>query len=494
MKQAFKKTLLATAVAAVSASALASDILINDPKGVNTDFNYASGLVDPGTVGIELGANYTQGDLISINFSGSALSEDSLITTSFKDDTGADTTDVQFGVLDVTSDRVLLRVTNLAPNFDTENGTLVVGGFDFDVADVARAGAITVGVESETSTGVSFDTFVPETNKDYALLRAGFQLTGGVGRSGRFSKTVDITADREEFTDGTTTDSVFISISSLSGVLTDDFRNYRPGFFFDSGEFANYNGADVVVSGDFSWVEDSDEETEGLQPAAGTFTASCPSAASVEDLEVAADAVSWSCSGTWFTGSAGLTVDFAQGQSSSSTVIPASSDYTASFTAAVQNGTRAQTSATSFAGAFDLNGSQAFVGYMPYGPNISQILYVTNNSSVAGEITVDIYDENGEEIATGVNAGMATANGVTKITGPVEAAVGDYNGKVRMDITVNAPVGQVEVYSAYNVGGSDRGLVINSTNKTDVDYDRINGNTDDGVQDILDAIDDLNSN
>lgn len=485
MKQAFKKTLLATAVAAVSAGALASDILINDPKGVNTDFNYSSGLVDPGTVGVELGANYTQGDLISINLSGSALSTDSIISTSF--DAGSTGSSANFGVLDVTPDRVLLRVTSVSG--DTEGATLIVDGLDFDVADVARAGAVTVSVESETSTGVNFDTFTPDANTDYALLRSGFQFSAGVNRSGRFSKTVDITADREEFTDGTAVDTVTISVGSLLGVLNDNYTAYRSGFGFD--EMATYNGADFVVNGDFSWVEDSDEETEGLQPAAGTFTATCP-VGSAEDLEVTGDSVSWSCSGSWTSSSASLTVDFAQGQSSSSTVIPAGSDYTATYTAATQNATRAQLSGTSFAGSWDLNGSQAFVGYMPYGPNISQILYVTNNSSVAGEITVDIYDENGEEIATGVNAGMATANGVTKITGPVEAAVGDYNGKVRMDITVNAPVGQVEVYSAYNVGGSDRGLVINSTNKTDVDYDRINGNTDDGVQDILDAIEELN--
>ena len=40
----------------------------------------------------------------------------------------------------------------------------------------------------------------------------------------------------------------------------------------------------------------------------------------------------------------------------------------------------------------------------------------------------------------------------------------DGSGRVAMTLTFTAPDKDIEVYSAYNVGGSDRGTVVNTSN------------------------------
>lgn len=123
------------------------------------------------------------------------------------------------------------------------------------------------------------------------------------------------------------------------------------------------------------------------------------------------------------------------------------------------------------AGAWTMNGTEAFVSYMPYNSaaNISQIINVTNNSDQDAEVSIDIVSADSTETYT-LDV-TAAAGGVTRLAGAilnVLEAEGylDGSGTKRLSytITVNSPDSDTEVYTAYNVAG-DRNIVINSTNR-----------------------------
>jgi hypothetical protein len=128
----------------------------------------------------------------------------------------------------------------------------------------------------------------------------------------------------------------------------------------------------------------------------------------------------------------------------------------------------ARTKTTNFApGAWTINGALVRVPYMPYGDTISQIIYVSNRSGVTSDIDVDYITDTGAA-GTFTLAGAAKAGSVTAIAGAIKTAL---EGKgvpttARVDLTLVMPISDrfIEVYSAYNVGGVDRGTVVNSSN------------------------------
>jgi len=118
------------------------------------------------------------------------------------------------------------------------------------------------------------------------------------------------------------------------------------------------------------------------------------------------------------------------------------------------------------AGAWTINGALVFVPYMPYGDSISQIIYISNRGTQDADITVDAFDENGASYSFDV--GQVAGGTVRKLTAEIlnglTLAGFQAPGKVAFELTVNAPDSDIDVYSAYNVGGSDRGTVVNSQN------------------------------
>lgn len=126
-----------------------------------------------------------------------------------------------------------------------------------------------------------------------------------------------------------------------------------------------------------------------------------------------------------------------------------------------------KTSAINFsAGEWTINGALVFVPYMPYGDNISQIIYIANRGTQNGDITIDAFDETGASYS--FDLGQVAGGSVRKLTaeilqGLATAGFGG-TGRVAFELTVNAPADDIDVYSAYNVGGNDRGTVVNSQN------------------------------
>ena len=117
-------------------------------------------------------------------------------------------------------------------------------------------------------------------------------------------------------------------------------------------------------------------------------------------------------------------------------------------------------------GIWTINGAQVYIQYMPYGTNVSRIIYAANTGLINADATADIY-YNGS--VTQCDLGAVGSRRVTELSGAINlcaaTAMGaDASGKVAILLTFTAPDKDIEVYSAYNVGGADRGTVVNTSN------------------------------
>ena len=115
-------------------------------------------------------------------------------------------------------------------------------------------------------------------------------------------------------------------------------------------------------------------------------------------------------------------------------------------------------------GAWTINGAQVYIQYMPYGDGLSRIIYAANDGVLNPEVTADI-TANGTTFSCAL--GIAPAKTVTSLSGVIDtcvAAAGITSGKVAILLTFIAPDVDIEVYSAYNAGGTDRGTVVNTSN------------------------------
>jgi hypothetical protein len=90
---------------------------------------------------------------------------------------------------------------------------------------------------------------------------------------------------------------------------------------------------------------------------------------------------------------------------------------------------------------FRVNGFTAQVPYMPYGPGISRIMYITNRTATSGAVSISAVNEAGVSCATTrFPAVTAGAGRVTLLSAAVDAGIAacygaDFNGKVLIDIT-----------------------------------------------------------
>ncbi|MFC0445715.1 hypothetical protein ACFOD1_02615 [Pseudidiomarina halophila] len=137
-------------------------------------------------------------------------------------------------------------------------------------------------------------------------------------------------------------------------------------------------------------------------------------------------------------------------------------------------------------GEWDINGSETRIPYMPYSAQasaeagstgIDQILYVTNKSQkdyddFVPPIYIDVITESGERehFSSDDLGGLTAGKGITKLAGALREAMFargllDNSQKVSIMVTVPENPANIEVYSAYNVGGSDRGWVQNDSQR-----------------------------
>lgn len=121
-------------------------------------------------------------------------------------------------------------------------------------------------------------------------------------------------------------------------------------------------------------------------------------------------------------------------------------------------------------GVWTINGAQVYIQYMPYGAGISRIVYAANSGVIDADGTVDVI-ANGS--TTTCDLGAVNHKTVTMLSAVIDACVagaGIESGRVAFLLTFTAPDTDIEVYSAYNVGGNDRGTVVNTSNGRALSY------------------------
>lgn len=455
-----RKTLLATTVGVlISPVAMAADVATPTISAFVSD-EYLSTAVSTDVlshpaIGFTIGAEYAVSDVIDLTFTGSALDDTTLPSSIVVAcDVGADAPGVTLGLLSATPDDARYRVTELDGTCLAGSGSTVGMTFpictgaaacDFGAQEVDAANGVTMSFSAQTSTGLALDTGGGD-DRSTAVFLTGSQFAAEVTTA--FDGIIDVEQDRERFTTGAT-DAATYDVT---------FNNFPDGTELVFAVAAAVD-QDVDVSANFGFLFDTDDTTDGIQPAAGVVTwPSCPTTA------FAADGISGEGCGY---GPATITIDLTNNvEDGNNAVLEATSfvsTHELNFTGigAVANSITVINVAL---GSWTLNGFQAKVAYMPFQTGIGQVIYLANRGSQTGEITVDWIDQNGN--SGSFNIGDINA-GSTRAIGPaIQAglpAAQQNGGRLALVITANVPACDAQLNAQYNVSG-DRAFSVSTNN------------------------------
>jgi hypothetical protein len=107
------------------------------------------------------------------------------------------------------------------------------------------------------------------------------------------------------------------------------------------------------------------------------------------------------------------------------------------------------------AGAWTLSGATVNIPFMPFGPNFAQVIRLSNDGSVAGEIELTAFDNEGDSFGPVILDVAAAAGTVTNIVPAVTAALAaeGFDGSGDLDLTfiINSPADDIEVEANYRV-------------------------------------------
>jgi hypothetical protein len=444
MKQLFKTTLLAATIAATCGSAVAGTVAVTKQVHSMEGLAGVTANQTSNAISYTVAAAYAVGDKITFTFP-----EGALVATSFPSQINVPAENsateasaiagMGLGLLDSDTKSVTYRVTSLSqPNnaaasnpvdytSRTTIGAVVpLGAVGYKASAVAAA-SVTVTVSSVTSSGDNLDTSgtrtatVAETKTQFGSATINTKFDGVINVSEMRKKFVSGSSDSMSFTITNPSTTGWLNVATVNtsgatlfgepGKMTDLKKEY-----FNGSGTETFDAAAAKLSVAYTNMVTND-----------TITFTPPTG----DKAVVLEAQAFTTDLVYNYTSAGSTAG-------------------------------SKTIATGLAsGEWKLNGATVNIPYMPYSTNASQIMYVSNEGSQAGDIIATAFDDKGNVYELGT---IAVANGktVTKISkqvGDALLAKGFSAGKVSITITVNAPAADITVYASYNVGGSDRGYV-----------------------------------
>jgi hypothetical protein len=475
-----RKTLLAATVGVlISPVAMAGDINSQTDKAGWT--NEALGLAGTGDVvtgeqlAMVLGAEFAVNDVVTLGFSGDAL-DDTTVPTTVTAACGGGLSGITFGLLSATNNSAQFRVTELDTTCgaNTTVGQTVViaapGALEFDPAAVAANGGVTVTYSAETNNGLPLDTssgpVIPmctgfncnARSTPYIQTAAQFGVITDDAPAVDFDAIVDVNTQRTAFDPpGSDTGRFDASNNDTAGAPDTAFEGV------DVAYAVTPTGHSPTFTGNFGWITDTDENTEGVQPGPGVVTLNGGCA----NLAVTATEITAEDCGLLF---AELILD-PTAQAPDLTVLPATSFQASTVIAyddaVFANGADGTLDTGLFGlGAWVLNGFQAEVAYMPFQTGIGQVIYFANRSSQTGEISVDWIDQNANSGTFTIGDSVA---GSTRAIGPaIQAglpAAQQEGGRLALTITVNVPACDGQLNAQYNVNG-DRAFSVSTTNCT----------------------------
>lgn len=474
MKTIFKKTLVAVALAGLSANAFAAVDTVTDSVAVTYSVerldNTASTVTIPReNYEITLGAEYAIGDIIKFTFSNDAIAasqyrstittSNTLLATGLPDTNSAGAT-LTLGLLSSDATSVTYRVTEVSAALTTvgQKFTIAAGAtLAASAAKLKSGSGLTVTYAAQTSNGVVIDAG-STAKPTFQLVHTATEYTSRVDE--KLNATIDVEEGRLLFSNvgahSTTVDRLGVTAAQVPGIDTDG-TGALPVTNFTSP--TTLVSVEHVIKGDFSWVVDSTPSTTALNPVDATLAITgCTGATDAGDATWTATSVTFECTNA---GAIDLDFNIVQANTTAGTsakVLPVGKyTYTADVTYNAGAADKVLNVASGAdAGEWTLNGSTVNVPYMVFGTlnglAYGQIINVANNSSVEGDIVVDVWKEDGSVLLSNVKVATSKANSTTSIAGAIRtalAAEGFTDGKVSLRIVTNAPDNAVSVYSAY---------------------------------------------
>jgi hypothetical protein len=431
------KPLAVAVAAALPVAALAATLTAPATNQVSTEFLATQSAVNPGASSIALGSQYAVGDIITLSFGAAPLANGSTTAYVWPNtlDVVVNATEASNGagvvsLFDTGDTSVSYRVTT-APAI--AGGTIAIPG-DIDIATSAISGDITLSSSSQTGTGTAFDAGAAVKYVDVNGSQFAYTIGG-------LTQIVDVESDRAAFTDGAsaTKASHAINIAVDSNVGTSDDRETA-------------GAITVTLNGDFSWL-DANTATSAtgieLTNIGGTNVTAAAAGATQITVSMAA------AGGTIvLTNSLGLVIPT---QTLSLSLSQALSVTTATASAAAS-------------GTYTNNGSTVTVYAMPTSSAVSNFIWLTNNGSSDGEVSLTVYDA-GTTVDLGA-VGTSAAGTNFDVTAALAAALEAQGvtlsgGRVHMDIVTKVPAADVAVSAAYRVG-DDR---VNLLTSLETDHD-----------------------
>lgn len=463
----FKKSILAAAVTGIAATAIAGEI--NDARqnangvalpyylGVESTLDVGTINVLDGELRITTGTDYIENDVVEVTIGGGAEIDAANSSPVLHN---LDTGNPGASFVDIKDGNTLRFRVNSGAGVIGEGDVLEVRG----VALKGLTGAAITASSRAVSLNASIGAYDASSSQRIYSLIPQYNLSFDADDKAEvspFNGTIDVSSLRRLFEAETNGDNT--EEDTLTFVIDDNTP------YLARNEYAPAEVTHVITGSDFSYFMEGDANEDGELSSAELSAYVDVSSNGDDDFTVS---VNESFTEITVTQEVNGTVDTdysvvisAAGEESEYTMTPQS--FTADMVVENAAGTLATTvlSGTSI-GGWDLNGANVYVPYMPYGPSLSQIIYISNNGSLGGEVEVEAFDQDGNTYGP-YSLGTVEAKSILKLTGALEdalAADGFTSGKLAFDITVNAPAGNIEVYTGYNAG-NDRGLVINDSNK-----------------------------
>jgi hypothetical protein len=495
----FKKTLIALSVGAALGSVNANAVTFDfTPNAWTTEgAELVNNFVVP-DINVTLGAEYSKDDVITFEFNADvtgAFNPTIDVTLA----AGNDGT-MTLGYVSATDSTVTYRVTELSSassdSISTVGATFTLtsaaGSSNLVVGDQVRAaggltatysavtGLSSLALDSTPAAIVDKNGTAATTDDESQLVTFKTQYAT-VKATTKMNGVIDVNASPERtlFVGGGATDEATISVTEATA--THD---------------ALTTGLVLTLSGNFSFLQDTDATKAGVQQASGVIYADLNSDADrVQGVVNAnADAVTF----TWATdvlGDVGVFFDNAPNLTqvsktvtsatvmergeftaavdvkyapvkpkyadSDTTAAPAAGDYD---TTAVTGDVTSKAAGSVAAGEWTLNGANITVYSMPINnAAVTNYLYVTNTGSQAAEVSVVATLADGTKI-TADDIATVGKSSITNITSAVEAALASADGnRATVELTFNAPACNIVVSAAYNVMGDRLPLETSQT-------------------------------
>lgn len=467
MKTMFNKTLIALALTGVAGTASAASMTATEHTVTKQYLAAAATAAETHTAAtftMTLGSEYVLNDTITLTFNDAlnVPATNTIVTAPVVDLVGppavAGTSGLTLSLISNTATSLTYRVTAIDNTGvavqKTTAAVVTLPAILFTKAKLAANNGVSVSFSAKTNTGLDLDT-TGGANRTKSLVKVVEQFTAAAPS---FSKTIDVSVGRKSFTAAGLTGTLNITEPATAATT---FKQAVTKVVHE-------------VNGDFSWVADDIAATTGIQPKAGVFTvANCDNTVNAQALTVTATKVSFTCDAVAANTSLAIDVEAnkpATANSAAVSPVLPTATFTVTSTVSHTNGPSTPFNMTS-AGSWTLNGSTVNVPYLVYGTlsgvSFSQVINVTNISSAEGNISVDVWKEDGTALLTNVSVGTAKAKSTTNVAGAVRTALsnaGFTDGKVSLRIVTNVPANSVTVYSAYtDVASRERAIVNNDS-------------------------------